>query len=162
MIFCPLIPSWAGFPGGSDCKVSDCNVGGPGLIPESVRSPGAGKGYSLQYYCLENSTDRGAWQATVDGVRESDTTEWLTLKWTVTHKPKPLASETRLAPYTCCTPFIQSKQHIWCCATVSIEDRRTTPKYVYALIPGACQCVISHDKKELQLQMKSRLLSNWP
>ena len=40
----------------------------PGLIPGLGRSPGEGSGYPLQYSCLENSMDRGAWQATVHGV----------------------------------------------------------------------------------------------
>ena len=45
----------------SDGRVSACNVGGPGLIPGSGRSPGKGKGNPLQYSCLENSMDGGAW-----------------------------------------------------------------------------------------------------
>ena len=49
-----------GFPGGSDGKVSVCNVGDLGLIPGLGRSPGEGNGYPLQYSCLENSMDRGA------------------------------------------------------------------------------------------------------
>ena len=53
------------FPGSSDRKESTCNSGDPGLIPESRRSPGEGNGYLLQYSCLENSMDRGAWQAIV-------------------------------------------------------------------------------------------------
>ena len=57
-----------GFPGGSDGKVSACNVGDPGLIPGSGRSPGKGNGNPLQYSCLENPMDRGAWQTTVYGV----------------------------------------------------------------------------------------------
>ena len=56
-----------GFPGGSDGKESACSVGDLGLIPESGRSPGEGHGNSLQYACLENSMDRGAWWATVWG-----------------------------------------------------------------------------------------------
>ena len=50
-----------GFPGGSDGKVSACNVGDLGLIPGSGRSSGEGNGNPLQYSCLENSMDRGAW-----------------------------------------------------------------------------------------------------
>ena len=42
-----------------------------GLIPGSGRSPGGGNGNPLQYSCLENSMDRGAWRATVHGVRKS-------------------------------------------------------------------------------------------
>ena len=46
-----------------------------GSIPESGRSPGVGNGIPLQYSCLENSMDRGAWQTTVHEIAESDTTE---------------------------------------------------------------------------------------
>ena len=48
------------FPGGSDSKVSVYNVGDPGSIAGSQRSPGEGNGNPLQYYCLENPMDRGA------------------------------------------------------------------------------------------------------
>ena len=61
------------FPGGSDGKESDCDVGDPGLIPGSGRSPGEKNGTPLQYSCLENSMDRGAWWATVHGVAKSQT-----------------------------------------------------------------------------------------
>ena len=50
-----------GFPGGSDGKASVYNARDPGLIPGSGRSPGEGNGNPLQYYCLENPMDRGAW-----------------------------------------------------------------------------------------------------
>ena len=57
--------------GGSEDKESACNVGDPGLIPRSGRSPGEGHGNPLQYSCLENSMHRGDWQATVHGVAKS-------------------------------------------------------------------------------------------
>ena len=61
------------FPGGSDGKESACNAGDPGSIPGSRRSPGVGNGNPLQYSCLKNSTERGAWCATVQGVAKSRT-----------------------------------------------------------------------------------------
>ena len=59
------------FPGGSDGKESACNVGDPGSIPGLGRSPGERNGYPLQYSCLENPMDRGAWRATVHGITKS-------------------------------------------------------------------------------------------
>ena len=55
-------------------KESTCNAGDMGTIPRLGRSPGEGNGNSLQYSCLGNPMDRGAWQATVHGVAESDIT----------------------------------------------------------------------------------------
>ena len=60
-------------PGGSDGKEFACNAGDPGLIPGLGRSPGEGNGTLLQYPCLENLMDGGAWQATVHEVSESQT-----------------------------------------------------------------------------------------
>ena len=62
-----------GLPGGAYCKESACNAGDTGLIPESGGSPGEGNGNPLQYSCLENPTDRAAWQATVHEVTKSQT-----------------------------------------------------------------------------------------
>ena len=59
------------FPGGSEDKESICNAGDLGLIPVTGRSTGEGNGYPLQYSCLENSMDRGAWWATAHGVSKS-------------------------------------------------------------------------------------------
>ena len=63
-------------------KESACSTRDPGdadSIPELERSPGGGNDNPLQYSCLENSMDSGAWRATVHGVTESDMTEQLTL-----------------------------------------------------------------------------------
>ena len=60
-----------GFPGGSEVKVSACNAGDLGSIPESGRSPGEGNGNPLQYSCLENPMDGGAWWAIEHGVTKS-------------------------------------------------------------------------------------------
>ena len=56
---------YMGFPGGSEVKASACNAGVLGSIPGSGRSPGEGNGNPLQYSCLENPMDGGAWWATV-------------------------------------------------------------------------------------------------
>ena len=60
-----------GLPGGSDGKESACITGDLGSVPELGRSPGEGNSYSFQNSCLENSMDRGAWQATFYGVSKS-------------------------------------------------------------------------------------------
>ena len=67
-------------PGGAEGKESACNVGDLGSISGSGRSPGERNGNPLQYSCLENSMDRGAWWARVHGVTKS----WMQL--TLTHK----------------------------------------------------------------------------
>ena len=64
-----------GFADGSDCKESTCNAGDLGSIPGLGRFPGEGNGNRLQYSCLENPMDRGAWRDTVHVVTESDTTK---------------------------------------------------------------------------------------
>ena len=63
----PRVTSLSGFPGDSDGRESACNSGNPGLTPGWVSSPGKGNGNPLQYSCLENSMDRGAWQTTAHG-----------------------------------------------------------------------------------------------
>ena len=73
-----LVDSLKGLPGGSVGKEPACNAGAPGdmgSIPGSGRSPGEGHSNSLQYSCLEDPMDRGAWLATFHRVAESDTTE---------------------------------------------------------------------------------------
>ena len=64
---------YGGFPGGSESKESACNAGDLGSIPWLGRSPEEGNGNPLQYSCLENPMDRGAWQSTVHGFAKSQT-----------------------------------------------------------------------------------------
>ena len=61
------------FPGGSDGNVSFYNAGDLGSISGLGISPGEGNGNPLQYYCLGNPMDRGAWQAAVHGVAKNQT-----------------------------------------------------------------------------------------
>ena len=71
-----------GVPGGSDGKESACNTGDLGLIPVLGRPPRVGNGNPLQYSCLEDSMDRGAWQAIAHGGQEElDASEELTLNF---------------------------------------------------------------------------------
>ena len=81
------------FPGGSDSKESTCNAGDLGLIPGSRSSPGEGNGNPLQYSCLENPLDRGAWRATAYSVARNWT--WLG-NWTATTIKEMLDSESFL------------------------------------------------------------------
>ena len=66
-----VVRTFVCFPGSSDSKASAYNAEDPALIPGSGRSPGEGNGHPLQYSCLENSMDWGAWWATVHGVEKS-------------------------------------------------------------------------------------------
>ena len=68
-----ILQCMLGFPGGSEVKASACNAADLGSIPGLGRSPGEGNGNPLQYSCLENPMDGGAWWATVHGVAKSRT-----------------------------------------------------------------------------------------
>ena len=72
VFFFPILP-FLGFPGGSEVKASDRNAGDSGSVPGSGSSPGEGNGSPLQYTCLENPMDGGAWWPTVHGVAKSRT-----------------------------------------------------------------------------------------
>ena len=86
-----MVAEYLGFPVVKNLLVNAGDAGDAGLIPGSGRFPGGRNGNPLQYSCQENSMDRGAWQATVHGVTESDTTEH-THTHTHTHTPEYLES----------------------------------------------------------------------
>ena len=96
--------SLCGFPGGSEVTASACNAGDLGSIPGSGRSPGEGNGNPLQYSCLENPMDRGAWRAIVHGVAKSRT--WLS-DFTSLHYFSLSCSKCYWKP-TICRAFFQS------------------------------------------------------
>ena len=96
--------NWA-FPGGIEVKNPPASAGdtrGVGLIPGLVRPPGGGNGNPLQYSCLKNSTDRGAWWSTVHGWgwgwghKQSNTTKYNTQTWYQLQSPLVLPGPTFL------------------------------------------------------------------
>ena len=88
-----------GFPGGSVGKESACNVGDQSSIPGSGKSPGEGNGYPLQYSCLENPMNRGAWRATVQGVAKNQT--WLNDKPFLSFPSFQFSSVAKSCPALC-------------------------------------------------------------
>ena len=70
-MFTEMFTEFEGFPGGSDGKESACNAGNPGFIPGWGGAPGGGHDNPLQYSCLENPMDKGAWRAAVHRVAMS-------------------------------------------------------------------------------------------
>ena len=72
LIVLQVLYETTGYPGGSDGKESAFSAGDPDSIPGLGISRGEGNGNPLQYSCLENPMDRGAWRTTVHGVAESD------------------------------------------------------------------------------------------
>ena len=79
LLFIGVVYYCLDFPDGSDCKMSAYHAGDLGSTPGLGRSPGEGNGNPLQYSCLENPMDRGAWWATVHGVAKS----WLHFPFTI-------------------------------------------------------------------------------
>ena len=90
------LPKWCS---GKESTCSAGDAGDVGSVPGSGRSPEEGSGNPLQYICLENSMDRGAWQATEHGVTELETTEWLISTYMNTTNLPYLGSCLCIPPY---------------------------------------------------------------
>ena len=82
-----VFPEGQGFPGGSVSKESARSAGDLSLIPLSERCPGEGNGNPLQYSCLGNPMDRGAWQVTVHGVTR--------VRYNLATKPPPPIGQSK-------------------------------------------------------------------
>ena len=108
--------SW-GLPGCSMAKNLPTNAGDTGSIPLLGRYPGVGNGSPLQYSCLENSVDRGAWRARAHGVTKS----LIQLSdWACTHEHFLYAHLSRWNPYGLgLGPFSLCIQHLACCLTTN-------------------------------------------
>ena len=76
------------------------DAGDPGSIPGLGRSPGEGDGCPLQYSCLENPMDRGAWWATVRGITKSQTRHQITLSLSSLFNPGSFYVDSRLTDFT--------------------------------------------------------------
>ena len=112
------------FPGCSDGKASVYNVGDLGSIPRSGRSPGEGNGNPVQYSCLENPMDGGAWWATVHGVAKS----WTRLSdftFTFTFKDSSLSRKVKLIT-----------RNMYLCKRKNLSGRG---KYIYYIIKAVDQ-----------------------
>ena len=121
-------PAFLGFSAGSEGKESTSTAGDLGWIPGLGRSPGGGgHGSPLQYSCLENPMDRGAWWTAACGVSESDTTEWLRAAQHIPCHPPctfnflPRITDSYLDDHnwlhlTCMLPFFCDPSQTWLCS----------------------------------------------
>ena len=120
-------------PGGSEVKVSACNVGDLSSIPGLGRSPGEGNGKTLQYSSPENPMDRGAWWATVHGVAKGQTR----LSGSHHHHNNKCVTKfysSVLKTALLLVPFYRCKN---CCSEKWIAQGHTVS------VPFLCQCVLS-------------------
>ena len=123
-----------GFPGGSVAKnllVSVGDTGNAGSIPGSGRSPGGGNGNLLQYSCLADPKDRGAWQATVHGTATCQT--WLSnwaCTWEYQHKSELKGIESKLISWNTSSLLPQSS------LSALVSQTTDSQSYTYLPPPG--------------------------
>ena len=101
-----------GFSGGSDGKESACNARDLGSIPQSERSTEERNGYPLQYSCLENSMDSGAWWATIHGVTKRRT--WLS-SWRGVYLAILISQLVPPSPFPLCLHVPSPCLHLYFC-----------------------------------------------
>ena len=107
------------FPGGSVVKNLPVDAGNAGSIPGSGRCPGGGHGNPIQYSCMENSKDRGGWQATIHGVAESrkplgDLTTTINYSHHAVHYIPAAAATSLQSCRTLCDPIDGSPTRLPC------------------------------------------------
>ena len=145
------------FSGGSDGKTSAYSVGDPGSIPGSGRSPGEGNGNPLEYSCLKNPTDRGAWHNSPWGCKELDMTERLSVHTTAcahTHTRTHTHTHTH-APRECLTVSHAAQQDsvrpqcglIWRSSTISLKVIVLDSGWIPLPKPDVRGCLHAHSNR---------------
>ena len=121
----------------SDGKVSACNAGDLGLIPRSGRSPGEGSGNPLQYSCLQNPMDGGAWGTAVHGVAKSQT-RLSDFTHSLTHSP--ICKETPLSPVSSGTSRRKLPSERWQRFWWLVQDKFQWREVNAQLLKGLSKC----------------------
>ena len=110
------------------CLQTADKVSSPGLIPRLGRFPRAGNGNPLQYSCLENPYDRGAWQATIHGGTKNRTRlKWRTFSPSLSLLPCNPSSDHQLLLWFCTSQEWRVHEGLWVCGTLIHSSTRTGP-----------------------------------
>ena len=120
------------FLGGSDGKESACNAGYPDLIPGLGRSFGEGNGYPPQYFCLENSTDKGAWHELQSLELQRIRHDWLTNVHVHTHTHNLVELNLKLGPSTNPSSLLLdlTSLHAVCCMCAVCNQLNTGAEFM--------------------------------
>ena len=148
-----LYPIMLGFPGGSEDKASACNAGDLGLIPGLGRSPGEGNGNPLQYSCLENPMDRGAWRARVHRVAKSRTQLSDFTHWTFTRIWQNLQARPDAR---CLVPHRERKRDCFARQLYRVHNQQNFTYFYFHLIPGQIE-----ETSNIISQNRRQTLSFW-